>query len=87
MAKGRNIETEVIINEALAGVLRLCQQHKIFIAGFVWSKEDGPAMMTNFGNCNDAGDLALYEKLVDSKDSLRRKGQSIQTLVGKNTAA
>jgi hypothetical protein len=64
---------------AIENLIRVATRHKAIVVGFAFSSE--PFIM-NFGNCKDAHELKLYERLVELCEEKRKKGQSVSHSVG-----
>jgi hypothetical protein len=73
-------QDQQLIQGMIENLIRTASRHKIVIAGFAFSVE--PPMVINFGNCSDAGELRLYERLVSMCQEKREKGEAISTTVG-----
>ncbi len=67
------------LQKMIEDVLRFAKRNKVIVAGFAFSVNN--PFVINFGNCTDAGDLRLYEKLVEMCDEKRNSGQSISSIV------
>ena len=65
---------------AIEDLLRLAKRRGIIVCGFAFGYK--PFMMTNFGNCNDAADLRLYEMLVRYCDDQRKQGNANYIHIG-----
>ena len=57
---------------AIEGLLRLARRRGFIVCGFAFSLD--PLSVINFGNCKDAHELRLYEKLVTLCENQRSKG-------------
>ena len=68
------------VQHLIEALIRTAQRHKITVVGFAFSMEH--PMIVNFGNCNDAHKIELYERLVEICDAKRSKGQAIKTTIG-----
>ncbi len=56
----------------LEQLIREATRTNLYMAGFVFGTE--PPIFINFGNCNDAGDLKLYQTLCDFHEKQLKKG-------------
>jgi hypothetical protein len=68
------------IQAHIEALMRLASRYKVVVCGFAFAAE--PAMIVNFGNCNDAGELKLYEKLTSMCNEKRLAGQAKKITVG-----
>lgn len=66
---------EEILHEKIADLLRTALRHGVYIAGFAFANTDS-GLITNFGNCNDAGDAKLFKLLCEFCDKRRASGYS-----------
>lgn len=72
-------EQQEVMN-LLENVIRVARRNNIIVAGFAFALE--PAMLVNFGNCSDCGDIRLYEKFVSLRnEQLKHGGQIAKTMV------
>jgi hypothetical protein len=69
-----------IVQAAVEALLRVASRYKVVVCGFAFAGDPEP-MIVNFGNCNDAHKLALYEKLVEMCEEKRASGQAISAPV------
>lgn len=69
------------IQTAVEYLLQTCSKHKAAAIGFVFGVD--PPVLTNFGNCTGADDLALYEKLVGMTSERKATGNVLKIHVAK----
>lgn len=73
-------ENQQIVQKQIEELLRTAKRYNIVVCGFAFAAE--PPMITNFGNCSDAGKLELYVKLVEMCEEKRANGMAEQITVG-----
>lgn len=78
MTKDKDAQQEVL--QAIENLMRVATRHKVVVCGFAFGAE--PPLLSNFGNCTDAGDIRLYTRLVLMCEEKRAKGQAQNLTVG-----
>jgi hypothetical protein len=80
MSESKKMPEEILA--ALEFLLQTAQKHGAVVAGFMFSSKE-PYFMTNFGNCNDAGDPHFYARLCQIAEDKRSSGLSYHQSIGR----
>jgi hypothetical protein len=67
------------VQNLIENLIRVAKRNNVVIAGFAFGIN--PPMISNFGNCNDAGDIKLYELLTKTCNEKRARGEAVSTIV------
>lgn len=73
-------DAQKLVQAEIENLLRIAKRNNVVVCGFAFAAE--PPMITNFGNCADAGKLEIYETLVKTCEAKRAKGQAESIFVG-----
>jgi len=69
------------IQLAVEHLIRTASRHGLVACGFVFGFEKESQMIVNFGNCPDAGELKLYQAIVNLCNAQRAQGKVISVNV------
>lgn len=69
------------VRAALENLMLTAKEHGITVAGFAFSS--APMCLTNFGTCNDASELRLYERLCSLCEAKREDGMVHTDTIGR----
>ena len=71
--KEPNAKQQEVIN-LIENLVRVTSRYGVVLVGFAFRFEEDSPIFINFGNCSDAADIKLYEKLVEFREDQIKRG-------------